>query len=245
MRKLIVAFALLLLATACASTKTSPPTTAETYLQQGEAALEDGRYDEAISNWEKARDSFYSPELNMLAEMKIAEAYFLSERYVEAATAYEDFLKQHPDNARTPDIMFQLGVSYFNQILTPDRDQTTTRNALSVFTDLLKRFPATPRKAELTEKITQCQDRLAEHEMTVGNFYMRTKQYQAAVNRLSPIFKQYPDYSKKDEAYYYLGRAQLMLGDRQKAADAFNALFRAYPSSEYVLAAQKLVEKKY
>jgi outer membrane protein assembly factor BamD len=245
MKNLLVVLALLLLATACASTPPPPPKTAENYLQQGEIALEKGLYDEAISNWEKARDSFYSPELNALAEMKIAEAYFLSERYVEAATAYEDFLKQHPDNPRTADIMYQLGLCYFNQMLTPDRDQTTTRNALSVFTDLQKRFPDTPRLPELTEKIAQCRDRLAEHEVGVGNFYLRTKQYEAAVSRLNSIFSQYPNYNKKDEAFYYLGYAHLMLGNRQKAADAFNALFRTNPSSEYVLDAQKLVEKYY
>jgi outer membrane protein assembly factor BamD len=245
MKNLFVAFALLLLTTACASTPTPLAPTAETYLQQGEAALEKGRYNEAIANWEKARDSFYSPELNALAEMKISEAYFLSERYVEAVTGYEDFLKQHPDNPRTADIMYQLGLCYFNQMLTPDRDQTTTLNALSVFTDLQKRFPDTPRLTELTERIAQCRDRLAAHEVAVGNFYLRTKQYQAAINRFKPIFNQYPDFNKKDEVYYYLGHAQLMLGNRQKAADAFNALSRIYPFSEYVLAAQKLVEKHY
>ncbi|WP_432823086.1 outer membrane protein assembly factor BamD [Trichloromonas sp.] len=245
MKNLFAAFVVLLLATACASTVVPPPKTADHYLQEGETFFEQGLYDDAIANWEKVRDSYYSPELNTLAEMKIAEAYFLSERYIEAATAYEDFLKQHPNHPRTAELLNQLGLSYYNQILTPDRDQTATKNALVTFNDLLKRFPDYPRQYELKEKIAQCQDRLAEHEMIVGNFYLRTEKYQAAVNRISPIFNRYPDYSKKDEAYYYLGHAYLMLENRQQAANAFNILYREYPSSKYVLAAQKLVEKEY
>ncbi|OHB33800.1 MAG: hypothetical protein A2X84_06040 [Desulfuromonadaceae bacterium GWC2_58_13] len=245
MKKLFAAFVVLLLATACSSTVVPPPKTADYYLQEGETFFDQGRYDDAIANWEKVRDSYYSPELNILAEMKIAEAYFLSGRYVEAATAYEDFLKQHPENPRTSEILFQLGLSYFNQILSPDRDQTTTRNALATFTDLQNRFPDFPRQYELKEKIAQCRDRLADHEVIVGNFYLRTDKYQAAVNRILPVFSQYPNYSKKDEAYFYLGHAYLMLEKRQQAADAFNTLYREYPSSKYVLAAQKLVEKEY
>jgi len=245
MKNLFSAFVVLLLVTACTSTVVPPPKTADHYLQEGETFFEQGLYDDAIANWEKVRDSYYSPELNILAEMKIAEAYFLAGRYVEAATAYEDFIKQHPDHSRTSEILYQLGLSYYNQILTPDRDQTTTRNALATFNDLLKRFPDFPRQYELKEKIALCQDRLAEHEMMVGNFYLRTEKYQAAVNRISPIFSHYPGYSKKDEAYYYLGHAYLMLENRQRAADAFNTLYREYPSSKYVLAAQKLVEKEY
>jgi len=161
MKKLLSVLLLLLLATACASTVVPPPKTAEHYLQEGEANFEKGRYEDAIANWEKVRDSYFSPELNILSELKIAEAYFLSERYVEAATAYEDFLKQHPDHPRTADVLFQLGLSYFHQMLAPDRDQTATRNALSTFTDLQKRFPDFSRAEELTTKIAQCSRRRA------------------------------------------------------------------------------------
>ncbi len=245
MKNLLAVFVVLFLTTACVSTVVPPPKTAENYLQEGEAFFEKGRYDDAIGNWEKVRDSYYSPELNILAEMKIAEAYFSSGRYVEAATAYEDFIKQHPDHPRTAEILYQLGLSYFEQILTPDRDQTTTRNALATFNDMLKRYPDFPRQSELKEKIAQCKDQLAEHEIMVGNFYLRTEKFQAAVNRINPIFTRYPDYSKKDEAYYLLGHAYLMLDNRQRAADTFNNLYREYPASKYVLAAQKLVEKEY
>jgi len=245
MKKLLVPLAVLLLATACSPTVVPPPKTADYYLQEGETYFDKGRYDDAIANWEKVRDSYYSPELNILAEMKIAEAYYLSGRYVEAATAYEDFLKQHPDHPRTSEILYQLGMSYFNQMLSADRDQTETHNALSTFQDLLKRFPDSSRKAEVQAKIVQCEDRLAEHEIIVGNFYLRTEKYQAAIDRIKPVLTRYPEFSKKDEIYFDLGHAYLMLQKRQLAAEAFNTLYREYPSSEYVLEAQKLVEEEY
>jgi outer membrane protein assembly factor BamD len=240
-RLLFLAF-LLLLATACSSAKTTQTKTAEEYLLEGERLFEKGQYSEAIASWEKVREAFYSPELNVLAELKIAEAHFLAKDYVEAAAAYEDFLKQHPDHPRTAEVFFQLGMSFYHQMLTIDRDQTATHNALVTFETLLKRFPDDPKSEEARALAAHCRDRLAEHELYVGRFYLRTGQYQAAIKRLQGIFTRYPDFPNLDQAYLYLGQAYLKNGEHQQAAAAFNALIKAFPQSEHLAEAQKHLE---
>ena len=96
---------------------------AQYYFLKGEESFEDHDYEEAIKDLEKVRDSFYSPELTALADLKIADSYYYDEKYVEAAAAYEDFLKQHPAHPQTARVIYQLGMSYFQQRLSPDRDQ--------------------------------------------------------------------------------------------------------------------------
>lgn len=245
MKKLLFSACVLLLAAACTSTVVPPPRTADYYLQEGEGFFDKGLYEEAIASWEKVRDTYFSPELNILAETKIAEAHFLAGNYVEAAAAYEDFLKQHPDHERTAQILYQLGMSYYNQMLSADRDQTATRNALVTFEALLKRFPADPKNEEVGVLAARCRDRLAEHELYVGRFYLRSGEYQAAIHRLKSIFSHYPNYFKRDQVYFYLGQAYLKTGDRQQAIAAFNTLFKEFPQSEYIIEAQKTVEKLY
>lgn len=245
MKNLFTLIALLLLTTACAPASVQQTDTAETYLQRGEEAFEKGRYSEAITNWEKIRDSYYSPEMNSLAEMKIADAYYQGEQYIEASAAYEDFLRQHPSHTRTSDILYKLGMSYFHQRLSPDRDQTSSRNALTAFNDLLSRFPDHPQKAEVEQNIHNCRDRLAEAEIMVGSFYLRTKKYKAAIGRLEDALKKHPTYSKQDQAYFDLGRAYLAINEKRRAAEAFNALYHNFPDSEYLAKAQKLVEKSF
>ncbi len=132
---------LALLLAACSSQKVVPRNSAEKYFAEGEKFYESNLYDDAIASWEKVRDSYYSPELNMLAELKIAEAYYQSERYEEAATAYTDFLRQHPNDDRTERVLYQLGMSFYQQMLSADRDQSGTEKALSSFRELLKRYP--------------------------------------------------------------------------------------------------------
>ncbi len=245
MKHLLLPLAMLLFFTACASTQVPPPKTAAFYLEEGESFFEEGLYDDAIAAWEKVRDSYYSPELNILAEQKIAEAYYLAERYTEAAAAYEDFLKQHPSHEEAPKVHYQLGMSYYLQRLSRDRDQTATRNALATFEALLRQYPQAPQAEEVKELASRCRDLLADHEMYVGEFYLRTKRYQAAVGRLEALFTSYPNFYDRDQAYFFLGKAHLMAQNRPKAAEAFNDLFKEFPDSEFILPAQKLLEKHY
>ncbi|KIH77022.1 Beta-barrel assembly machine subunit BamD [Geoalkalibacter ferrihydriticus] len=229
----------------CNPKQPQAPQTAEHYLKEGEDYFERRLYDQAIESWQKVRDSYFSPELNIIAELKIAEAYFLAERYLEAAAAYEDFLRQHPDHARSADVLYQLGLSYYRQMLSIDRDQTATRNALATFEMLTTKFPNDPRREEVGFLMQRCRDQLAAGELYVGRFYFRSGQYQAAIRRLENLFAEYPNFFERDEAYFYLGRAYLEVNQREQAVDTFNTLFREFPKSQYVPRAQKIIARAY
>jgi len=231
--------------TACSSQKVVPHHSAEKFFQEGEKFYESKLYEDAIASWEKVRDTYYSPELNMLAELKIAEAYYRSERYEEASTAYGDFLKQHPNDARLNDVLYRLGLSNYQQILSADRDQTSTLNALKVFEELLRRFPDYPQAEEAGYLIQRCRNRLAEHEVYVGQFYLKKENYQAAIKRLEKALENYPNYYYRDEAYYHLGQAYLKTGAKDKAKETFNQLFEQFPGSEYLIEAQKVLAEEY
>ncbi|MFK5927394.1 MAG: outer membrane protein assembly factor BamD [Desulfuromusa sp.] len=233
-----------LILSACGGSKVKPQNSAEKYFQEGERYFESNLYDDAITSWEKVRDTFYSPELSMLAELKIAEAYYITKRYEEAATAFDDFLKQHPNDFRAATILYRMGLSYYQQILSPDRDQTSTEKALRSFQQLTKRFPNDSQVQEAGYLIQRCRTRLAEHEVYVGRFYLKRKQYQPAIKRLEGILTSFPDYYYRDEAYFYLGDAYLKTEQRDKAKTIFNQLFDEFPGSDYVEDAQELLAEK-
>jgi outer membrane protein assembly factor BamD len=190
----------------------------------------------------KVKDSYYTPELNILAELKIAEAYFLDEQYIEAAVAYEAFLVSHPNNARVPDVLYQLGLSYSYQMLGFDQDQTATINALKAFTTLKERFPQDRRSEVLQTYIENCRNQLAASDLNIGQFYLVTKDYSAAINRIEGLLMKYPNFYNRDKAYFYLGQAYMMVGDNEKADMAFNTLFNDYSNSDYIPDARDFIE---
>ena len=233
----------LLVLTACAAKTAAPDKGAGDYFQEGEAFFAEGNYKEAVTSWEKVRESYLSPELNTLTELKIAEAHFLNKEYVEAAITYEAFLKNHPDHARMPDVLYHLGLSYMYQILNPDQDQTSTVAALNAFTSLRERFPDDRRMQEVNLYINRCKNQLADSELNIARFYLRTDYYSPAINRIDSLLKSYPLYYKRDEAYFYLGKAYLLNGEKDKAEAALNTLINDYVSSEFVTDARQLIQK--
>jgi len=237
---------LLALLSACSPTTVVPPAKgAGVYFQEGEDFFERGLYQDAIASWEKVRDSYYSPEMNTLAELKIAEAHFLAEEYIEAAVSYESFLKNHPEHPRVADVLYQLGVSYMYQVLKPDQDQSATAYALNAFNTLKERFPKDRRNEETQIYIDRCLNLLAASELNVGNFYLRTKEYPASIKRIEGLLKKYPNYYERDKAYFYLGQAYLLNGEKEKAVETFNKLFNDHVGSEYILDAQRFIEENY
>ncbi len=245
LKYLFLSLSLLLFLSACDPTIVAPPRSADYYFKEGESFFDQHRYDDAVASWKKVRDSYYSPDLNKLAELKIAEAQYLADNYAEAAAGYGAFLKDHPQDERLPDALYALGMSEYKQMLSPDRDQTATENALKAFRRLADDFPADKRHEEVGFLILRCQNRLAEHEVYVGRFYLRTGHYQAAVTRLSKLLEDSPNYYYRDEAFFYLGSAYLKLQQKKAAADTFNTLFAQFPNSQYVIQAQKILEKTY
>lgn len=240
--KYLLLAALLLSLSACANTKLKHPENAQYYLEQGERYSEQGLYDKAIESWQKVRESYYSPELNALADMKIADAHYAAKEYIEAAAAYDDFLKQHPNNSRTSEILYKLGMSYYRQILSYDRDQTATHNALATFESLTKLYPDMARSREVPPLIKHCRELLAEQDFYIGHFYMKIHHPQAAIDRFKDLFSRFPDYDHFDKVYYFLGKAYLKKGDKKEATSAFNTLLSNYPNSRYIEDAAKLLK---
>ncbi len=241
----VVVVACLLLLTACAATPpaATPVEQATTRFQEAEKLFDEGLYADAVVAWEQVREGYYSPELNILVELKIAEAYFLDGKYLEAAAAYEAFLKNHPDHPREEDILYQIGIANVRQMLDEDQDQTMTRQALDSFETLLKRYPQTSRRDEVSGYIDYCRNQLAANEVVVGRYYLKAGQYQAAINRFARVLRIYSSYPGEAEVFYRLGQAYLLNGDQPKAQEAFSALFNRYPYSDYVADAEEFIRK--
>lgn len=234
-----------LLAGCATAPSTGMPKAPEAHFDEAQQLYSKGKYEDAIAQWKKVRESYRSPELTMLAELKIADAYFEDKSYIEAAAAYEDFRKLHPKHEKAAYALYRMALSNFHQIEGIDTDQTPVKNATLLFEQVLKDYPDSEYAAEAKVKLASCKSRTTQYEVYIARFYYRTGKYKAAIKRIEEIFSRGERTDADDEALFYLGASYLRTGDREKAREAFNRLFRDFPQSRHLDAARAIVDKEY
>ena len=195
--------------------------------------FEDEDYKKAQAAFQKLKDNYPLSKYSITAELRIADSLYHQRNYQEAIFQYEEFRKLHPTNKAIPYVMYQVGMSHFDQALSIDRDQASTENAVKQFEHLISRYPSDPYAASARERLQICQEKLAGHEFYVAYFYFKTEKYSAALQRLSGILTRFPESSIADKTYLHVGKCHLHLKDIEKAANAFRHLLKNYPNSEY------------
>jgi len=181
----------------------------------GMEAYEKERYKEAIEKFQKLKDFYPFSKYAILAELKIADAHYQEEEYEDAIFAYENFEQLHPRNEAIPYVIYQIGRCYFDQINTPDRDQTSAEKALATFQRLIKQYPRDEYSIRAAEHIRTAQKSLAGHAYGIGVFYYKTKHYKAALHRFMEIISDYPDVGYHQKALEYIAKCETAIAKEE------------------------------
>lgn len=165
--------------------------TPEHLIWNGLQAIQDKDYGDAQKAFRKIIEQYPYSKYVVLAELKLADAYFLDEKYSEAAVAYEQFARLHPSHPVVPYVLYQLGLCYFEMSGSIDRDHEQLLKALGVFNRISQVYPGTIWAEKAKQKAQECRHRLAQYELYVAKFYMRRGKYLAAKKRLERALSEY------------------------------------------------------
>lgn len=204
----LVCMSALLVVYACAGSQPQEEKTAQELVQDGVDFFEAGNYKKAIGAFEKLRDWYPFSKYAILAELKIADAYFNLDSYADAIFAYEEFEQLHPRNEAIPYVIYRIARSYFNQIDTIDRDQSNANKALETYRRLVQQYPSDVYAGMARSDMLACYQSVAGHEFYVGVFYYKNKNYKAAKVRFTAVVENYPDVGYHHRALTYLANCE-------------------------------------
>jgi outer membrane protein assembly factor BamD len=170
-----------------------PPEAADVLIMKGMDDYSHGKYEKAKKSFDAVLNQYPFSEYSLLAELKTADCSYYTENYEEALLLYKDFEEHHPTNEAIPYVLFQMGMCYYQQIDTIDRDTANATNAINAFNRLLRAHPDTPYTTEAKFRVRAAQNFLAYHEFYVANFYVRQRYYSEAETRLEFLLQQYPE----------------------------------------------------
>jgi outer membrane protein assembly factor BamD len=235
--------ALLLLVVDCSGAKKPDKLTQEllakpkeALFEKGKALIEKKRYDQGRKYLTFVFETYPNDPLGRDALLLVADSFFKqggSSGYTEARFRYRDYLNRYPGAPRRDYARYQFALTYDKEMERPDRDQTPTREAIDQYQALIREYPTSGFAGAARERVRLLTNVLAEHEFSVGYFYMRKGASSAALARFTELEQRYPEYGARDKLYFYAARVLEKLGRRQEADRYYARLTAEFPESEY------------
>ena len=192
----------------CSATLKRP--SAKEYYQEAAEAFEDEDYLLASEKYQELLEQYPLNPYAEEAELKAAYGHFLEENYAEAITTLRDFERAFPISPHMPFVKYFLGMAYYEQIRTLDRDQAVTRKADGFFQQVIDRYPESAFVLQAEEKSKSARDVMAKHELYVADFNQKLGNTAATKARLRTLVERY---SETDATVEALGRLGKILND--------------------------------
>ena len=213
--------------------------TARANYQKGMAELREDNHPEAIKYFTFVKTKYPFSRFATMAELRLADAYFAQDKYIEAIDAYRLFIKFHPTHPEVTQgyVSYRICKAYMEQIpgdwfLVPpghEKDQGATKDAMRE----LRTFVRTFKKSKYLEKVKklyrECIRKLAHHELYVARFYLERNKPKATILRLESLLRRYPDAGVDPAVMLLLGQTYMKLEQKKKAEATFSGLLRKYP----------------
>jgi outer membrane protein assembly factor BamD len=200
-------------------------------------------YVRAIEKLQSIIDNYPYSDIAVLAELKIADAYFDDRRYDEALSYYRDFADLHPQHEKVPYTILRSALCRERQIRAANRDQTATRDALLHLDRLLAKYPHSPEAREAETMWRDLRTHLAQNVAEIAEFYLKREEYESAAERYRSILNEYPGLGLDAEALYNLGVCYLEMRRTDESERIFQSIVQNYRDSKYASAAAKRIEE--
>lgn len=208
----------------------------------------------AKKNWITAReyfkrivDSYPQSTYRADAKLGVGDSYLGEKRtdsLILAVNEFREFLQFFPLNDRADYAQYRLALACSKQMLSPERDQTATHETLAEVQRFKEVYPKSAYMPEVEQIQRQARERLSESEFRVGMLYFRIHGYVGAIGRFSALINDDPQYSKRDELFYYMAEVCAKSPAlNAQAVSYYERVISDYPKSKFAKRAKRRLEQ--
>ncbi len=176
------------------------------------------------------------------AKLGIGDSY-LGEGRVDSlilgANEFREFLNLAPHSERADYAQYRLAYATSKQMLSPQRDQTATRETLVELERFRQNYPNSKYRPDADKLYRQARDRLSDHEFEVGRFHFRQRMYAGALARFTGVMTDDPNFARKDGVMFFLAETYNRILRPAEAKALYEQLLKEYPKSKYARDAKK------
>lgn len=238
---LVALAACLVAVTACSPIPEFGESTAEDAYSVGVDAMEREDYLLAVEAFKHVTMASPLGDWADDALIGLADAHRAISDYASAESEYQRLMSDYPRSPLVPEAMYKLGLSFYDQSLPAELDQSMTLAAIEQLEHFAATYPESDFVPEAQERIAELRARLAEKAYGAAALYLQLRDEAAARVYFEAIVEDYPDTPWARLALLEIARSHARGGATAKATQAYDRLIELYPGTEEAAAAR--VEK--
>jgi outer membrane protein assembly factor BamD len=210
--------------------------------ERGLKELDDEDWVAAAKYFSFIKARFPYSKYAVLAELRLADAEYGADHYLQAIDAYKQFIKFHPSHemVRNGYCSFRIGDSYVQMLpgdmflLPPstEKDQSASMDAHRELTEFLRKYPRSSLVPKARKLLVKVNKKLAGHEMYVARYYWKEGKPMGTVLRLRRLLERHSGAGYDEEALYLLGKAYIEIDEPKRARQVWERLIKEYPDSD-------------
>ncbi|NOR51391.1 MAG: outer membrane protein assembly factor BamD [Gammaproteobacteria bacterium] len=207
---------------------------ARQFYQEAQKAIKEGDFQSAIDLFSKLEARYPYGHYAQQSQLETAFIHYKNDEPGAAIAAADRFIKLHPQHKSVDYAYYLRGLASYS--LDPDtlerwtgqdlseRDPQRTRESFNYFRILITRFPETKYRKDAVKRMRELRNSLAQHEVNVANYYLRSGTYLAAANRAKYVIENYPKTPAVTDALKIMAEAYRQLKLDNLADDAESVL---------------------
>ena len=214
-------------------------------------------YEEGMKSFDR-RDFFFASKKFSEAELNFEQVELAAKSslmasfclyginfYNEAIEGLERYLNTYPADKNVIYAHYLLAIIQFELISDEKKDLKPLVEANKKIDIFLKKYPNSDYALDLRFKKDLIQNQLAAKELFIAKYYISTKKWVPAINRLKVIVKDYDKTVFIEEALHRLVEISYHLGLEKEAENYAKILGYNYNSSEWYAQSYKVLNKDY
>ena len=218
---------------------------AEAIYKLGEYQLETSRKgSDAVTYFAEVERLYPYSEWAKRALIMQAFAYHKDRDYEQSRATAQRYIDTYPAEEDAAYAKYLLALSYYDQIDEVGRDQGLTYQALQARRAVIEEYPDSEYARSSILKFDLAFDHLAAKEMEIGRYYLKRKNYTAAINRFRVVVENFQTTSHTPEALHRLVESYLSLGLTDEAQTAGAILGHNFRSTEWYEDSYRLLTSK-
>lgn len=213
--------------------------------QKANGEMRANRLLDAIESYSLLESRYPFGRYAQQAQLELAFLYYRRSNMDAAISSADRFIKLNPQHPHVDYAYYMKGLANFDKSKTllnfilprnpSNKDPAPLLASFEIFKELIQKFPDSDYADDAKQRMIYLRNELAEHELTVADFYMRRGAYVAAANRAKYVMEKYQGAPAMPQAVYTLELAYRQLGVNDLAYDTHKVYANNFLSDDGTL----------